>query len=185
MREGNPNLGQDANIMVGLAAAGVPVCHSLPDPAAIDVMIDFSLPAAAVERGRVLSTAEDPPGRWHDRLQPRPEARAGGGVGDHSALDRSQYEPRRQSAHETGRDRCALAGRVGRYRHYRTAPSNQERRTERDGPAPGRNGWSGASVGSARPCDSGAGNASTVGRDHHPRAPDSRILPASTSLFLA
>jgi 4-hydroxy-tetrahydrodipicolinate reductase len=46
--ERNPNLGQDANIMVGLAAAGVSVCHSLPDVAAIDVMIDFSLPAAAV-----------------------------------------------------------------------------------------------------------------------------------------
>jgi 4-hydroxy-tetrahydrodipicolinate reductase len=46
--ERNPHLGQDANIMVGLAPAGVPVCHSLPDTAAIDVMIDFSLPAAAV-----------------------------------------------------------------------------------------------------------------------------------------
>jgi 4-hydroxy-tetrahydrodipicolinate reductase len=46
--ERNPNLGQDANVMVGLAAAGVSVCHLLPDPAAIDVMIDFSLPAAAV-----------------------------------------------------------------------------------------------------------------------------------------
>jgi 4-hydroxy-tetrahydrodipicolinate reductase len=46
--ERNPYIGQDANVMVGQAAAGVSVCHSLSDSAVIDVMIDFSLPAAAV-----------------------------------------------------------------------------------------------------------------------------------------
>jgi 4-hydroxy-tetrahydrodipicolinate reductase len=46
--EGNPHLGQDASVMVGLAPAGVSVCHCLPATAAIDVMIDFSRPGAAV-----------------------------------------------------------------------------------------------------------------------------------------
>jgi 4-hydroxy-tetrahydrodipicolinate reductase len=46
--EGDPHLGRDANVMVGLAPAGVSVCHLLPATAAIDVMIDFSIPRAAV-----------------------------------------------------------------------------------------------------------------------------------------
>jgi len=46
--EANPYLGQDANAAVGLAPAGVSICHSLAATAAIDVMIDFSLPGAAV-----------------------------------------------------------------------------------------------------------------------------------------
>lgn len=49
--ERNPHLGQDANVMVGLAPAGVSVCHLHSDQAvidAIDVMIDFSVPWAAL-----------------------------------------------------------------------------------------------------------------------------------------
>jgi 4-hydroxy-tetrahydrodipicolinate reductase len=47
--EGNPHLGHDANVMVGLAPGGVPLCHDLPATAALDAMIDFSVPAAAVD----------------------------------------------------------------------------------------------------------------------------------------
>jgi 4-hydroxy-tetrahydrodipicolinate reductase len=47
--KGNPHLGQDANVLVGLAPAGVLVCDSLPASTAVDVMIDFSIPAATVD----------------------------------------------------------------------------------------------------------------------------------------
>jgi 4-hydroxy-tetrahydrodipicolinate reductase len=47
-RDGHPHLGHDAAALAGLAPAGVSLRQALPAAAAIDVMIDFSLPLAAL-----------------------------------------------------------------------------------------------------------------------------------------
>jgi 4-hydroxy-tetrahydrodipicolinate reductase len=46
VRESHPEIGRDAGTRVGLPAAGVLLSPSLPAEAAVDVMIDFSLPPA-------------------------------------------------------------------------------------------------------------------------------------------
>src|SRR3982750_560184 len=47
-RDGNPSLGQDAGVLAGSGAAGVPVQAGLPGAGAADVWIDFTIPAATV-----------------------------------------------------------------------------------------------------------------------------------------
>jgi 4-hydroxy-tetrahydrodipicolinate reductase len=46
VRDGHPAIGQDAAARAGLARSGVLLSSSLPAGAAVDVMIDFSLPPA-------------------------------------------------------------------------------------------------------------------------------------------
>jgi 4-hydroxy-tetrahydrodipicolinate reductase len=48
-RSGHPNLGQDAGTLAGTAPLGVSLTHVLPAGVKLDAMIDFSLPAAALE----------------------------------------------------------------------------------------------------------------------------------------
>jgi 4-hydroxy-tetrahydrodipicolinate reductase len=48
-RSGHPQLGQDAGTLAGVAPLGVPLADSLRSGVKLDVMIDFSLPAAALE----------------------------------------------------------------------------------------------------------------------------------------
>jgi 4-hydroxy-tetrahydrodipicolinate reductase len=50
-REGHLRLGDDAGALAGVASAGVPLSRSVPDDVAIDVMVDFSTPSAALEIG--------------------------------------------------------------------------------------------------------------------------------------
>ena len=57
-RSGHSHLGQDAGSLAGAPAFGVPLSHSLPADAQLDVMIDFSLPAAALEIAQFFSGNE-------------------------------------------------------------------------------------------------------------------------------
>jgi 4-hydroxy-tetrahydrodipicolinate reductase len=52
-RTGHPQLGQDAGALAGAAALGVPLAHVLSAGDKLDAMIDFSLPAAALEIAQV------------------------------------------------------------------------------------------------------------------------------------
>ena len=68
---------------------------------------------------RMLSRAEDSPGRRHDRPGPDRAARPGTGRDPDPDPDRAQHEPGRQSADETGGRGRPFAGRVGRHRDHR------------------------------------------------------------------
>ena len=48
-RPGDPRLNEDAGTVAGVARQGVPLAHLLAAELAVDVMIDFSIPAAALE----------------------------------------------------------------------------------------------------------------------------------------
>ncbi len=50
-REGHPRLGDDAGIRAGVAPLGIVLDHAVPKDAAIDVMVDFSTPQAALSIG--------------------------------------------------------------------------------------------------------------------------------------
>jgi 4-hydroxy-tetrahydrodipicolinate reductase len=56
----NQRLGQDAGTVVGLPPLGVVVSHCLSESAVIDVMIDFSLPAGAMEVARCCEERKIP-----------------------------------------------------------------------------------------------------------------------------
>ena len=45
--EGHPQLGRDAGAMAGIGEIGVPLSARIDDNASVDVVIDFSVPAAA------------------------------------------------------------------------------------------------------------------------------------------
>jgi 4-hydroxy-tetrahydrodipicolinate reductase len=47
-REGHPRLGEDAGRAAGTAPSGVPLVSAVPADSAVDVMVDFSMPAAAL-----------------------------------------------------------------------------------------------------------------------------------------
>jgi 4-hydroxy-tetrahydrodipicolinate reductase len=47
-RASNPGMGQDASVLAGVASSGVLLASSLPVDAPVDVVIDFSLPPAAM-----------------------------------------------------------------------------------------------------------------------------------------
>jgi 4-hydroxy-tetrahydrodipicolinate reductase len=51
VRDGHPRLGEDAGTAVGVSPMGVALGASVPAGAAVDVMVDFSAPAAAVAIG--------------------------------------------------------------------------------------------------------------------------------------
>ena len=51
VRQGDPGLGEDAGTSTGSAPSGVPLSAAVPAGAAVDVMIDFSTPAAAAAVG--------------------------------------------------------------------------------------------------------------------------------------
>jgi 4-hydroxy-tetrahydrodipicolinate reductase len=55
-REGHPQLGHDAGALAGVAQLGVPLSSTLPPTATIDVMIDFSMPDAALRVAEVCKT---------------------------------------------------------------------------------------------------------------------------------
>jgi 4-hydroxy-tetrahydrodipicolinate reductase len=59
-RRGHPSLGMDAAVLAGLAPVGVPLCDALPATAAVDVMIDFSLPLAAMEVAELCQARKIP-----------------------------------------------------------------------------------------------------------------------------
>jgi 4-hydroxy-tetrahydrodipicolinate reductase len=48
-RAGHPRLGEDAGTLVGIAPLGVALTATVPPAAAVDVLIDFSVPQAALE----------------------------------------------------------------------------------------------------------------------------------------
>ena len=48
-REGHPQLGEDAGVIAGVSPMGVTLRQSLPDGALVQVIVDFSLPRAALE----------------------------------------------------------------------------------------------------------------------------------------
>jgi 4-hydroxy-tetrahydrodipicolinate reductase len=50
-RDGHPQLGDDAGKLAGVAPMGVPLSRAVPDEAAIDVMVDFTSPSAAMVIG--------------------------------------------------------------------------------------------------------------------------------------
>ncbi len=52
-REGHPQIGQDAGEIAGVSPLGVKLSRSLPPSSAVDVIIDFSLPAGALEIAEV------------------------------------------------------------------------------------------------------------------------------------
>jgi 4-hydroxy-tetrahydrodipicolinate reductase len=54
-RAGHPHLGEDAGILAGVSALGVALNASLPADAAIDVMIDFSLPEGSLAVARACA----------------------------------------------------------------------------------------------------------------------------------
>jgi 4-hydroxy-tetrahydrodipicolinate reductase len=59
-RDGHPQLGHDAAALAGLAPAGVSLCQALPAAAMTDVMIDFSLPPAALGVAECCRTRKIP-----------------------------------------------------------------------------------------------------------------------------
>lgn len=56
-RAGCPEAGQDAGILAGIAAMGVPVTTDRPARGATDVWIDFSVPAASVATAEAAASA--------------------------------------------------------------------------------------------------------------------------------
>jgi 4-hydroxy-tetrahydrodipicolinate reductase len=50
-REGHPRLGDDAGILAGVALIGIALSRAVPTDAALDVMVDFSSPQAALAIG--------------------------------------------------------------------------------------------------------------------------------------
>ncbi len=59
-REGHPRLGEDAGILVGVGPMGIVLGHTVPDEAAINVMVDFSSPSAALAIGEWCRRREVP-----------------------------------------------------------------------------------------------------------------------------
>ena len=51
VRQGDPRLGEDAGTSAGSASLGVPLSAAVPAGVAVDVMVDFSTPAAAAAVG--------------------------------------------------------------------------------------------------------------------------------------
>ena len=102
-RAGHPDLGEDAGCAGGRVRRWVSCFRSsLPAEAAVDVMIDFSLPPAALAIAECCRERTDSPGRRHDRFRPDRAARPGACGDPDPDPDRAQHEPGRQSADETG-----------------------------------------------------------------------------------
>ena len=185
--EGNPHLGQDANVMVGFGCRGsLRSAIRLPTTAAIDVMIDFSLPAAAVSVAECCRLRKIPLVVGTTGFTPRPATRAGIAHRRRIALLIAPNMSRAVNLLMKLVDTASRAlGSIGRYRHCRTPSSNQEGRTERDGPASGRNGWSRATGRSPRFGRRGTGRRFSRRVKSASTRFDLQILPVSTSWFLA
>jgi 4-hydroxy-tetrahydrodipicolinate reductase len=59
-REGHSQLGEDAAALAGLPPAGVSLCAALPASAVVGVMIDFSVPPAALKAAEMCAARKIP-----------------------------------------------------------------------------------------------------------------------------
>ena len=136
-RDGHPRLGDDAGTLAGIAAMGVALSSGVAPGTSVDVMIDFSTPAAALEIGEwcrergvplvVGTTGFDPSQRRSLETE--------------SARIPLLISPNMSRAVNllmklVGEAARALAGH-GRYRDRRAASSDQDRRAQRHGIAAG------------------------------------------------
>ncbi len=126
-------LGEDAGVVAGVKAIGVPLAASLN--AAADVLVDFSLPAAAEKIIERLPAAENPAGRGNHGIRRGPDGRTPRrGPGNTRALV-AEHEPGGQSDDEAGRNGGnRIEGPRRRRGNPRTAPPLQGGRAQRHGP---------------------------------------------------